>query len=664
MGVLRQRRADARVVNTPARDPNRFGVGAALSVLAFVGVWWVAAQCGSLLAHQRLAPASLADAAVALGRLHAHLGDPAAAWPTRARDGLAGPVVYWVSTMLTVACAGTAGFAVWSRVSDRRRAIGSDQGGGFARRSELRTLTVTAPTGGRVTLGRIRGRLVAAEPQTSLAVVGPTGCGKTAGFAIPALREWDGPIIATSVKTDLLDAGLDARRNRGKVWIFDPTGAADEATAGWSPLAACGTWGGAMRVAAWLCDAAQPRRDSVTDADYWYSQARKALAPHLYAAALAGRSMRDVVAWIDRQSHDEITKILSEDPAFPAPPKDTSEAEDASAREAADRARIRAERIAELRAIALEATETEDKWPLGSEAAWSRDQLILLDAHVDAAVADELDQRGHPPTASPALTAVQALWRKEARLQGSVYATIENVVAGYADPNVAAATDVGVLSEDDRIDVDAWLTGNDTIFVIAPAHEQARLRPVLTVLIQHAIRTAYEHANTTGGTLQHPCLVLLDEAGNIAPVRDLPTYASTARSHGISLVTIWQDLAQLRALYGDQARTVLNNHQGKLFGAGIADDQTLEYLSRLVGDTRRTDVNLSGDLHGPRRTINEHATYRRAAPVEALRRLPRDEAILLYGNLAPARLALRPWYRTDHENLWRRVVSFRGSRRA
>ena len=36
---------------------------------------------------------------------------------------------------------------------------------------------------------------------------------------------------------------------------------------------------------------------------------------------------------------------------------------------------------------------------------------------------------------------------------------------------------------------------------------------------------------------------MLDEAGNIAPLRDLPGYASTARSHGISLVTVWQDLA-------------------------------------------------------------------------------------------------------------------------
>ena len=119
----------------------------------------------------------------------------------------------------------------------------------------------------------------------------------------------------------------------------------------------------------------------------------------------------------------------------------------------------------------------------------------------------------------PALVAARALWAKEKRLKGSVLATMENVLAGYADPGV------GEASSTSEIDVAEWLTGNNTIFVVATAHEQARLRPVLTVLIQQAIRAAYDAANERGGTLEHPCLVLLDEAGNIAPLRDLPATA-------------------------------------------------------------------------------------------------------------------------------------------
>ena len=72
---------------------------------------------------------------------------------------------------------------------------------------------------------------------------------------------------------------------------------------------------------------------------------------------------------------------------------------------------------------------------------------------------------------------------------------------------------------------------------------------------------------------------------------------------------------------------------------------TLDYLSRLVGDERRTEVNLSGDLWGSRRNVSEHTTYRRAAPADALRRLHDDRAVLIYGNHLPVHLRLRPWYR-------------------
>ncbi len=125
------------------------------------------------------------------------------------------------------------------------------------------------------------------------------------------------------------------------------------------------------------------------------------------------------------------------------------------------------------------------------------------------------------------------------------------------------------------------------VYIVATAHEQARLRPVLTVLVQQALRVAYDRAARNGGGLARPALVMLDEAGNIAPLADLPGYAATAPSHGITFVTIWQDLAQIEAIYRHRAQTVLNNHRAKLFGSGIGDVATLDYLSRLVASTAR-----------------------------------------------------------------------------
>jgi type IV secretion system protein VirD4 len=646
---------------SPSTQPTwGFGndLATAIAITAIVGVGvasgivWAGANLSALLFADRPIDASLSDAATALTRLGANAPDPARAWPDPIADRLPGPVAYWASTA-AVAIAVTALLIgvwwTWTRRRHRNNALGVDRPGGLATARDLRHLTVDHPTPGRLTLGRLGRHLIATEPQTSLAVVGPTGCGKTAGFAIPALLEWKGPIIATSVKNDLLDVTLAHRQSRGTVWIFDPTAITGKPAASWSPLAGCDTWGGAQRISTWLCEAAQARRDSVTDGDYWYTQARKGLAPYLHAAALDQRTIADVVRWIDTQNTDDVETILRRHAGVDNQLKDLTRTPKAHELRSRYTHTVENQVTAQYRAehdlldkshpwIELDPSE----WPIDRQRELVHRIGEQLQTEVDAELLDAAMTDLIPTGHLDPLLAARALWTKEARLRGSVYATIENVLAGYADPAVAAST------ESNDIDLDHWLNGDNTIYVIATAHEQARLRPVLNVLIQQAIRTAYDTATAHGGTLPHPCLVMLDEAGNIAPLRDLPGYASTARSHGISLVTIWQDLAQIKAIYGDRAQTVLNNHKAKLFGTGIADDATLDYLSRLIGEERQTELNQSGDLHTNRRSISEHTTYRRTAPADTIRRVRNNHALLLYGRELPAQIRLRPWFSEPH----------------
>jgi type IV secretion system protein VirD4 len=563
----------------------------------------------------------------ALVALPRHLSDPAEAWPEPAGTALPGPLPYWGAQMLvilTAAALGAAGWRAWCWATERRPgALGITSEAGFAARRDLDRLAVPAAKPGRVTVGWSSGRLLACEPQASLAVVGPTGCGKTAGFAIPALLEWRGPVLAVSVKADLLQATITHRQRQGRIWTYDPTGCSGHPGDGWSPLAACDTWTGALRMSAWMAEAAQPRVDSVSDGDYWYAQARKGLAPYLHAAATGDQGIADVVRWVDTQDTAEVEAALraAADRALNTNGR-WRELFDASADVARDLLRSRPE------GPPLWVDEPVDRWP-----AWLGEQL-------DAVVEEEWRADFPSSQTSPLapLVAARALWDKEPRLRGSVFATMENVLAGWADPGVGRAADHHCL------DLTEWLSGDNTIYVVAAGHEQQRLRPVLTVLAQQAIRAAYDTANDNGGRLPHPALVLLDEAGNTAPLRDLPAYASTARSHGITLVTVWQDLAQIKATYRDRAQTVLNNHRAKLFGTGIADDASLDYVSRLVGDEHRTERNVSGDVTGARRSFSEHATYRRAAPVDVLRRIRADTGVLLYGSELPAHVRLRPWF--------------------
>ena len=136
---------------------------------------------------------------------------------------------------------------------------------------------------------------------------------------------------------------------------------------------------------------------------------------------------------------------------------------------------------------------------------------------------------------------------------------------------------------------------------------------------------------------------MLDEAAHIAPLPELDGLAATCASHGIQLVTVWQDLAQVRARYGARAPTVLNNHRAKVFLPGIADPDTLEYASRLIGDEEIDDAVHTRDAAGGRSTTSTRGP-RRLLPPEELRCLGRGDAVLVYGTLPPARMHLRPWW--------------------
>jgi type IV secretion system protein VirD4 len=417
--------------------------------------------------------------------------------------------------------------------------------------------------GDRIVLGIHARRLLAAESRHSVMVVGPTQSGKTSGLAIPAILEWSGPLLATSVKADLLLATYGWRSSLGAVQYYDPTGSvgllADGSRAsGWSPLAKACTWSGARRIAAALCSVARAGEGGMDDAGFWYANAEKLLAPLLLAAATAGASMADVVRWLDEE---ETTEVL----------------------------------------LALELAGVPE-----------------------------------------ALRAARASFGREERQRASVYATAETVVAGFADPEVAASAE--------SCDIDpAGLVGGGagSLFCCAPAREQERLAPVFTAIVREVLDAAFARAAATGRPLDPPLLVVLDEAASVAPLADLDRVLATAAGHGIQLVTVWQDLAQVESRYGSRWATVVNNHRAKIVCSGIADPLTLQHVGALLGDEERAQHSWTVADDG-RRSRTEAVSVRALAPPGWLRQLPPGEAVLVYGSFPPARIALRPFF-SDRE---------------
>jgi type IV secretion system protein VirD4 len=268
---------------------------------AIFGHGWPALNSGQLLG--------------VLVRLPGSVAHPRQAWPRALRSGLPGTGgLYGALALIGVGCGASA--VVVARVA------GPAFGGGassarWARGRELAVLRGPAPglrrrgdragssgsaglagsSGCRLGLGRHNGRLLRAENRHALVAFGPPQSGKSAGLAVPALLEWEGPAVASSIKTDLLDATLARRRSLGPVYIFDPFALGGTPSHTWSPLRGAGTWDGAVEAAWRLTTAGELDQRRVEGGDFWGVAAEQRLAPLLYAAAAGGAGMDSVVRW-------------------------------------------------------------------------------------------------------------------------------------------------------------------------------------------------------------------------------------------------------------------------------------------------------------------------------------------------------------------------------
>jgi type IV secretory pathway TraG/TraD family ATPase VirD4 len=316
-------RPDRNPDHEHAIDGFLFTCGALL--LASSILLWLVGQVAAIVfgAHHQHLPVRLDDMFGVLLHLPGHFNDPKRAWPPGTQRLLPGPVGMYTALILTVWLPVLlVGWVVgrWRLPARRHRAARRQQGARWASLWQLRRLLVTRPKPGRIILGRrdrwrdrLLGRvLLAVEQCHSVLAFGPPGSYKTHALVIPALLEWSGPVVTTSIKPDVLRATLAHRARLGQVWVYDPLNLSGVPGAQWTPLAYCGSYAKAKRIGRMLADAADVQGQKADDATYWQLLGAKLLACVLYAAAGTGRTMADVARWVDVQDFDEVAQCLME----------------------------------------------------------------------------------------------------------------------------------------------------------------------------------------------------------------------------------------------------------------------------------------------------------------------------------------------------------------
>jgi type IV secretion system protein VirD4 len=501
---------------------------------------------------------------------------------------------FWASLALMIAAIGAGTVGARIQIAQMRRGrfrqfLPADRRvvrmAHWARPADLRSLRGRPGHDGVLLLGKFGRRLLVSQPETSVLVIGPTRSGKTAGLVIPNLLDWDGPAIATSTKSELVDLTAGRRQSIGPVHVYDPTGEIGDGfrTVTWSPIAGCKDLDRAWMVASWLCASLQQgggRGDN--DWSHWAESGKLLIAPLLYVAAITGRTIVDVRTWIHGFDIATPISLLEE---------------------------------------------------------------MLLDPSV-LADADPIR----------ALSMLASVDQRPERERGTVFSTVMRIFNVFTERAVAESA----LSS--RFDADDFLRCRGTLYLCTPRQTPERVASLFVGILMTVVTSAYARSERNAGCPKTGSLGLfLDELANVVPIEDLPALASQGAGRGVMLMSIVQDLSQLRARYGvDRANTILNNHGCKVILPGISDPETADVLGKLVGRTAYTDRQLTLGADG-RVSRSYSIRHDAMATPDALRQLTAGSAIVIHRDSPPALVSLPYWFRRARYRKLVKVPYFRAA---
>jgi hypothetical protein len=162
---------------------------------------------------------------------------------------------------------------------------------------------LTCPAEHSVFAGRAHYRLRLRVPvQESITITAPPRAGKT-GLLADLVLHFCGPVVATSVKSDIYELTSGIRAHRGPVAVFNPQRVSNlPSTFAWSPVTGCRDPEVAARRAEAFTGAISVK--GTEQEDFWAQQASEFFRATLMAADLVGGDMRMVGRWLMGTAED------------------------------------------------------------------------------------------------------------------------------------------------------------------------------------------------------------------------------------------------------------------------------------------------------------------------------------------------------------------------
>ncbi len=428
-------------------------------------------------------------------------------------------------------------------------------------------------------------RLVIAAPQQ----------GKSAAAA-DTILDAPGPVVATSIRGDLIAATAGLRSETGQVHVWNPEAAGQYgSTMKWNPAAGCQDMVTAVRRAGYMVEATTSR--GLADESFWSDQASMTLAAYLHAAGLARADLRHVYRWVT-ENDDRPADILRTHPRA----EKTALSHVVHYQSLPERTRAGVSTtinsvlrfMQHPRVVASLCPRPGEGFDFEAFVT-SRDTLYLVAA----------DARTSP--VPPLFVAICAEIAHTARHLGSI-------------PRPARPPRAPVLGSP------GLAARLDDLF---PPRTVARLDPPLTMV--------------------------LDEVANTAPV-PAAAWATWAAGSGIWLHLYAQAWAQLAERWGDHgARVLWQACQTKIIYAETSEPELCQLIEDLCGYARVRGPDEHHYTHRGELRRRPTTTDIRVLPMAAVRQLPSGRAVVIQGTAPPVIVRTEQYWRRADYHAWHRT---------
>lgn len=225
--------------------------------------------------------------------------------------------------------------------------------------------------------------------------------------------------------------------------------------------------------------------------------------------------------------------------------------------------------------------------------------------------------------------------------------TLQGLFEPLASPRVLAQL---VPQGREVFDAEEFLAGPNTLYVIADG-DASPLAPLVTMFTDFVFRTAKRLSQQrAGGRLWPVFTMFLDEAPNVAAIKDMPAVLSESGGRGIRVLGFSQSFAQNEARWGaDAARAIQETANVIILMPGLKRDALKDYAAEMGTKHQPHRSRSTGRNGGSTTTSFDEVQVMKA---EEIKHLHVGQALVVYRNLPPFVGRMHPlWERKD----WRKL---------